>query len=252
MPIIEAKHLKKVYDPYGAYPKTAIKDLDLSIDKKEFVCIMGTSGSGKTTLINILSTIDNATNGEVIIDGNNVVVMSNNEKSKLRKSDIGFIFQNYNLIESLKIKDNILFSLRINHISKDIQNQRINALVKKLNIEEILNKYPSQCSGGQQQRAAIARALIMQPKIIFADEPTGNLDSRNGRELMELFKNINKENETTIVMVSHDCLMASYASKVYFMNDGQIEACIEKTNLTHEQYYSRIVSISSNLDLEVK
>ena len=133
-----------------------------------------------------------------------------------------------------------------------MQLQRLNELAKKLDIEEILYKYPSQCSGGQQQRVAIARALIMKPKIIFADEPTGNLDSLNGRELMELFEKINRENGTTIVMVTHDSLIASYASKVYFVNDGEIETCVEKENLSQEKYYSKIVNLSSNLNLDVK
>ena len=140
---------------------------------------MGTSRTGKTTLINVLSTIDEATNGKIQINLHNLMTMSENVKALLRKKEIGFIFQNYNLIESLRIKDNILFSLRINNIDPNIQQERLNQLTKQLNIEEILDKYPLQCSGGQQQRAAIARALIMKPKIIFADEPTGNLDCDN-------------------------------------------------------------------------
>lgn len=193
MKAIQVENLKKVYNPYSAFPKIALKDVSLEVEESEFICIMGTSGSGKTTLINVLSTIDDATNGKIQINLHNLITMSENEKALLRKKEIGFIFQNYNLIESLRIKDNILFSLRINNIDPKIQQERLNQLTKQLNIEEILDKYPLQCSGGQQQRAAIARALIMQPQIIFADEPTGNLDCENAKELMELFKKINRE-----------------------------------------------------------
>ena len=189
MKAIQVENLKKVYNPYSAFPKIALKDVSLEVEESEFICIMGTSGSGKTTLINVLSTIDDATNGKIQINLHNLITMSENERALLRKKEIGFIFQNYNLIESLRIKDNILFSLRINNIDPKIQQERLNQLTKQLNIEEILDKYPLQCSGGQQQRAAIARALIMQPQIIFADEPTGNLDCENAKELMELFKN---------------------------------------------------------------
>ena len=210
---------------------------------------MGTSGSGKTTLINVLSTIDEATNGKIQINLHNLITMSENEKALLRKKEIGFIFQNYNLIESLRIKDNILFSLRINNIDPKIQQERLNQLTKQLNIEEILDKYPLQCSGGQQQRAAIARALIMQPQIIFADEPTGNLDCENAKELMELFKKINRENHTTIVMVTHDSLVASYSNRLLYLEDGKISKCLERNNKTQEEYYRDIIAITTKMDL---
>ena len=175
--------------------------------------------------------------------------MNENEKSKMRKNEIGFIFQNYNLIDSLRIKDNILFSLRLNKINKEEQIEKLNKLSKQLGIEEILDKYPSQCSGGQQQRAAIARALIMEPKIIFADEPTGSLDSINAKELMVLFREINKMNNTTIVMVTHDSLVASYSSKLYYLEDGKISKCIEKENKKQEEYYKEIINITTKMDL---
>lgn len=249
MAIIEIDKLKKVYNPNSAYPKVALNDLSLKVDKGDFVCIMGASGSGKTTLISVMSTIDDASGGKILIEGNDIAVMNENQKSLLRKSEIGFIFQNYNLIESLRIKDNILFSLRINKVSKEIQIERLTKLVKQLDIEEILEKYPSQCSGGQQQRAAIARALIMEPKIIFADEPTGSLDSINAKELMVLFRDINKVNNTTIVMVTHDSLVASYSSKLYYLEDGKISKCIERVNKTQEEYYKEIINITTKMDL---
>lgn len=249
MSIIQVENLKKIYNPYSVFPKTALHDLSLNVKKNEFVCIMGTSGSGKTTLINILATIDDATNGKVFINGRDIAIMSEKQKALIRKSEIGFIFQNYNLIESLRIKDNILFSLRINKVDRKTQLTRLHFLSKQLDIEEILEKYPSQCSGGQQQRAAIARALIMQPSIIFADEPTGNLDSLNAKELMELFRNINRENETTIVMVTHDSLVASYSSKVFYLEDGKISKTIEKNDRTQEEYYRDIINITTKMDL---
>ena len=222
MAIIEIENLKKVYNPYSAYPKVALNNLSLKVDEGDFVCIMGASGSGKTTLISIMSTIDDATNGKIIIGNKNIATMNENEKSKMRKNEIGFIFQNYNLIDSLRIKDNILFSLRLNKINKEEQIEKLNKLSKQLGIEEILDKYPSQCSGGQQQRAAIARALIMEPKIIFADEPTGNLDSKTSAEVLGLMRKVVTEKNQTMVMVTHDNHLAGFADRIFHIIDGKI------------------------------
>ncbi|WP_270844597.1 ABC transporter ATP-binding protein, partial [Faecalibacillus intestinalis] len=204
MSYMEIRNLKKVYNPYGVHPKVALNGLDFKVEKGDFICIMGASGSGKTTLVNILSTIDEATGGQILLNQKDLLLLSEKEKANLRKEEIGFIFQNYNLIESLTIKNNILFSLRLNKVDQQTQLEKLNELTIMLNIEEIIDNYPSQCSGGQQQRAAIARALINEPMIIFADEPTGNLDSLNARELMEYFVKINEEKHTTIIMVTHD------------------------------------------------
>ena len=168
MSYMEIRNLKKVYNPYGMHPKVALNGLDFKVEKGDFICIMGASGSGKTTLVNILSTIDEATHGQIFLNQKDLLLLSEKEKANLRKEEIGFIFQNYNLIESLTIKNNILFSLRLNKVDQQTQLEKLNELTKMLNIEEIIDKYPSQCSGGQQQRAAIARALINEPKIIFA------------------------------------------------------------------------------------
>ena len=209
---------------------------------------MGPSGSGKTTLVNILSTIDEATSGKVILLGQDISNMSEKDKASLRKSEIGFIFQNYNLIETLKNKDNILFSLRLNNVSLDKQQQALIKISKKLGIEDIIDKFPFECSGGQQQRVAIARALITNPKILFADEPTGNIDSLSARELMELFVKINQENNTTIIMVSHDSFVASYTNKLYYIVDGKIKNLLNKDNLSQFDYYSEIVKITTQID----
>mgnify|MGYP000944755004 CR=1 FL=1 len=183
---------------------------------------MGASGSGKTTLVNILSTIDEATGGQILLNQKDLLLLSEKEKANLRKEEIGFIFQNYNLIESLTIKNNILFSLRLNKVDQQTQLEKLNELTKMLNIEEIIDKYPSQCSGGQQQRAAIARALINEPKIIFADEPTGNLDSKTTMEVLRLMQRIVREQKQTLVMVTHDNNLASYADRRIRIVDGKI------------------------------
>ena len=237
MSYMEIRNLKKVYNPYGVHPKVALNGLDFEVEKGDFICIMGASGSGKTTLVNILSTIDEATSGQIFLNKKDLLLLSEKEKANLRKEEIGFIFQNYNLIESLTIKNNILFSLRLNKVDQKIQLEKLNELTKMLNIEEIIDKYPSQCSGGQQQRAAIARALINEPKIIFADEPTGNLDSLNARELMEYLVKINEEKHTTIIMVTHDSFVASYSKKVYYMKDGHLDLSIDRNTKSQDDYY---------------
>ncbi|WP_270470210.1 ABC transporter ATP-binding protein [Faecalibacillus intestinalis] len=241
MSYMEIRNLKKVYNPYGVHPKVALNGLDFEVEKGDFICIMGASGSGKTTLVNILSTIDEAQK--------DLLLLSEKEKANLRKEEIGFIFQNYNLIESLTIKNNILFSLRLNKVEQQTQLERLRELTKMLNIEEIIDKYPSQCSGGQQQRAAIARALINEPKIIFADEPTGNLDSLNARELMEYFVKINEEKHTTIIMVTHDSFVASYSKKVYYMKDGHLDLSIDRNTKSQDDYYKEIVKVTTQMHL---
>lgn len=249
MNIIEVKKLGKIYNQFSANQKIAIEDLDLTIKKKEFISIMGPSGSGKTTLINVLSTIDNCTSGKILIDGSDITTMNEIEKANMRKNKIGFIFQDYNLINSLTVKDNILFSLRLIKVHEDIQNDRFYKIIKSLNIEDIINKYPNECSGGQQQRVAIARALIAEPQIVFADEPTGNLDSLSSKELMELFVNINIQNETTLIVVTHDNLVASYSNKMFYMKDGKLDTCIQREGKSQEDYYKEIMFITAQMNL---
>lgn len=246
--IMVIKNLKKIYGVHGPNPKIAVNDISLQIEQGDFVCIMGPSGSGKTTLVNILSTIDEAASGKVTLLGQDISNMSEKDKASLRKSEIGFIFQNYNVIETLNNKDNILFSLRLNNAPLDKQQQALTKISKKLGIVDIIDKYPFECSGGQQQRVAIARALITNPKILFADEPTGNIDSLSARELMELFVQINQENNTTIVMVSHDSFVASYSNKLYYIVDGKIKNLLNKNKLSQFDYYSEIIKIKTQID----
>lgn len=246
--IIKTANLKKVYGLDTPYPKTVLNGVSISVNKGTFACIMGTSGSGKTTLINILSTIDEATSGKLLIFDQNIVGLSDKEKANIRKRYMGFIFQDYNLIDSLKVIDNILFSLKLN--KKNIINEaEIKQIISSLGIEELLDKYPFECSGGQQQRIAIARALVCKPKILFADEPTGNVDSIRAKQLMEYFTEINRKYGITIVMVTHDCLVASYASEMYYVEDGKIINHIFKGNDSFEKFYNRIARISMQIKL---
>lgn len=246
--VIEAKNIKKIYGVYSPTPKEAIKDISLDIYKGDFVCIMGPSGSGKTTLVNILATIDDLTRGKIILLGQDITQISEKNKALIRKKDIGFIFQNYNLIETLKNKDNILFSLRLNNVPLEKQGNIIKKVSKELAIEEIIDKFPFECSGGQQQRVAIARALVTEPKILFADEPTGNIDSLSARQLMELFVKINDERKTTIVMVTHDSFVASFSKVLYYIVDGKIKNKIERKELTQFEYYTEIIKTTSHID----
>ena len=223
MSYMEIRNLKKVYNPYGVHPKVALNGLDFKVEKGDFICIMGASGSGKTTLVNILSTIDEATHGQILLNQKDLLLLSEKEKANLRKEEIGFIFQNYNLIESLTIKNNILFSPRLNKVDQQTQLEKLNELTKMLNIEEIIDKYPSQCSGGQQQRAAIARALINEPKIIFADEPTGNLDVDTSQTIHDLFFKINKEKGQAIIIVTHSLELAGITKEKFEIKKGKLE-----------------------------
>ena len=246
--MLELKKINKSYTT-GTFTQHALNDVSLKFRKSEFVAILGPSGSGKTTLLNIVGGLDRYDSGDLIINGKSTKKFKQGEWDSYRNNCIGFIFQNYNLIESLTIKNNILFSLRLNKVEQKIQLEKLNELTKMLNIEEIIDKYPSQCSGGQQQRAAIARALINEPKIIFADEPTGNLDSLNARELMEYFVKINEGKYTTIIMVTHDSFVASYSKKVYYMKDGHLDLSIDRNTKSQDDYYKEIVKVTTQMHL---
>ena len=245
--IVEIKNLVKSYGGKDYHTKV-LKNINLDIYENDFIAIMGPSGAGKSTLLNMLSTLDKPTRGEIIIDGEDITKVNNKRLSKIRQEKIGFIFQDYNLIDSLKVIDNILFSLKLN--KKNIINEaEIKQIISSLGIEELLDKYPFECSGGQQQRIAIARALVCKPKILFADEPTGNVDSIRAKQLMEYFTEINRKYGITIVMVTHDCLVASYASEMYYVEDGKIINHIFKGNDSFEKFYNRIARISMQIKL---
>lgn len=233
--IVEISKLIKDYGKLSNKHKV-LKEIDLDIDEGQFISIMGPSGSGKTTFLNIMSTIDKATSGKVIIDGKDVNSLKEEELARFRRDVIGFVFQDFNLLDSMTIRDNIALPLTLNSERIEIILKRIDKLTKLLGIEKHLDKYPYQLSGGQKQRAAICRALIASPKVIFADEPTGALDSKASAEVLECFANINKAYNTTIIMVTHDARAASYADRVMFLKDGRISGEIDSSGNRSELF----------------
>ena len=244
--IIKAEHVSKIYGLGSKHPYQALNDITLTINEGEFVCIMGPSGAGKSTLLNVLTTIDFPTKGKVFIDGEEVRTLSSHQVGLLRYERLGFIFQNFNLLDALTVKENIAVPLSLASVNRQEIDERIISIASKLNIEKLLEKYPYECSGGQRQRIAIARALINHPKIIVADEPTGNLDSANSHEVLDFFSKLNTEEGVTILMVTHDPLIASYSSKLLYIKDGMIEHTIHKEALEQKDYFNRIVDINSN------
>lgn len=243
--IIKTESLTKIYNPLSSNKKIAVDGISLSIKEGQFISIMGKSGSGKTTLLNVLSTIDDLTRGKLFIYGKNIFEMSESEKAVFRRENIGFIFQNYNLLDTLTVKENIILPLRLS--KKTVNQNEFDKIINELDIEEVLNKYPFECSGGQLQRIAVARTLVINPKIIFADEPTGNLDGVRSKQLMQYLEKINKERNITVVMVTHDPLDAAYSSQMYYIEDGKIKNHIIKGDDTFDKYFSKIVKISMEL-----
>lgn len=234
--VIEAIQITKEYDEKGKKYK-ALKGVDLEIYKGEFIGIMGPSGSGKTTLLNMLSTIDKPTSGKVIIDKVNLNNIRNNNLADFRRKNIGFIFQEFNLLDNMTIADNISLPLVLSNTNTEIILSKVQVLSKLLGIENQLDKYPYELSGGQKQRVAICRALISDPKVVFADEPTGALDSKSAFEVLNCFSNINKKLGITILMVTHDAKAASYSDKVMFLKDGKINGEIDSSNNKKEFFY---------------
>lgn len=244
--IIKAEHVSKIYGLGSKHPYQALNDITLTINEGEFVCIMGPSGAGKSTLLNVLTTIDFPTKGKVFIDGEEVRTLSSHQVGLLRYERLGFIFQNFNLLDALTVKENIAVPLSLASVNRQEIDERIISIASKLNVEKLLEKYPYECSGGQRQRIAIARALINHPKIIVADEPTGNLDSANSHEVLDFISKLNTEAGVTVLMVTHDPLIASYSSKLLYIKDGMIEHTIHKEALEQKDYFYRIVDINSN------
>lgn len=221
MTILQAKQVTKTYGARNM-KQEVLKGIDLSVEAGEFISIMGPSGSGKTTLLNVLSSIDYLTHGSVVLDNQQLEKLSNKTLSEIRKKDIGFIFQEYNLLHTLTVKENIVLPLSVQRLNKKEMNERYQRITETLNIFDISDKYPSEISGGQRQRTSAARAFITHPKIIFADEPTRALDSKNTRDLLHRFQTINQLYNATIVMVTHDPLAASFSDRVVMLKDGQI------------------------------
>lgn len=243
--VLVAKNLKKVYSSKGN-TYTALHDVNMEIKKGEFIGIMGPSGAGKTTLLNIISTIDTPSSGNVIIDGDDIVKMKEHKISSFRRDKLGFIFQDYNLLNSLTIKENIALPLSLSKIKYKEIERRISDLSKKFNIEDILDKYPYQVSGGQKQRAAISRAIISKPSLILADEPTGALDSKSSAEILQTLSDLNENDDATIMMVTHDAFAASYCKRILFIKDGVIFTELVR-GASRKEFFQKILDVLSTL-----
>lgn len=224
----------------------ALDKINFEVKKGEFTIIMGPSGSGKSTLLNTISTIDTPSKGKVLINGTNINKLLTHEISEFRSKELGFIFQNFNVLNNLTVLENIALPLSVSgHKTVDEVNQLVNEVAKKVNIESLLSKYPSECSGGQVQRISIARALVNNPELILADEPTGNLDSQNSHEVLSIIKDLNEKENKTVVMVTHDNMIASYGQRVIFLRDGKIEKELLRGNLSQSEFFYKIVEINS-------
>lgn len=240
MSILEVNGLKKTYSTrLGSNQVEALKKVSFQVEEGEYVAIMGESGSGKTTLLNILAALDKPTSGSVVLDGMNLSTIKESQISSFRRDHLGFVFQEFNLLDTFTIKDNIYLPLVLANVNHKELKDRLDPIVKQLGILDILEKYPYEVSGGQKQRAAVARALITHPKLILADEPTGSLDSKATDELLRLFHDINRQQQT-ILMVTHSTKAASHANRILFIKDGEVFHQIYRGELNNEQLYEKI------------
>ena len=233
--ILKIEDIEKYYGNKSSLTK-AIDHISFEVNKGEFISIMGASGSGKTTLLNCISTIDRVTSGHIYLEGKDITKLKGNELNKFRREELGFIFQDFNLLDTLTAYENIALAL-------SIQNVNAKEIAEKLNILDVLKKYPYQMSGGQKQRVASARAIITNPKLILADEPTGALDSKSSKMLLESFESLNKELKATILMVTHDAFTSSYSSRVIFIKDGKIFHELIRGNDTRKEFFDKIIDV---------
>ncbi|MGO5073197.1 ABC transporter ATP-binding protein [Clostridium sporogenes] len=240
MEILKVSNLKKVYGKKIIF--SALDNISFNIDEGEFVGIMGPSGSGKTTLLNMISTVDKPTSGQITIKDKNPLTLKGEDLALFRRRELGFVFQDFNLLDTLTIGENIVLPLTLDGISIKEQDEKLNRVSKILRIENLLAKRTFEVSGGQAQRTAIARALIHNPSLLLADEPTGNLDSKASKTVMELFEKINKEEKVTTMMVTHDPLAASYCNRILFIKDGAIYNEIYKGD-SRQQFYQEIIDV---------
>lgn len=240
MAILEVKNVKKIYTTrFGGQSVQALKDVSFSVESREYVAVMGESGSGKTTLLNILAALDKPTSGKVLLKGRDLASVKEKELAAFRRQNLGFVFQDFNLLDTFSLKDNIFLPLVLAGKKYEEMEKRLAPIAKQLGITELLNKFPYEVSGGQKQRAAVARALITKPQLILADEPTGALDSRAADELLRLFAGINQDGQT-IVMVTHSVKASSNAGRVLFIKDGEVFHQIYRGNLSNEEMYQKI------------
>ncbi|CDE42732.1 putative uncharacterized protein [Clostridium sp. CAG:411] len=240
MALLEVKNVRRVYSTrFGGNKVEALKNINFSVEEGEYVAIMGESGSGKTTLLNILATVDRPTAGEVLLKGKNLVSIPEKELARFRREHLGFVFQDFNLLDTLSIEDNIYLPLVLAGKKYNEMHGKLNTLVSKLGIAQLLKKFPYEVSGGQKQRTAVARAMITNPDILLADEPTGALDSRSADDLLETFADIHEQGQT-IVMVTHSVKAASHAGRVLFIKDGEIYHQLYRGNLSNDEMYKKI------------
>src|SRR5690606_15275529 len=240
--IVEAKQLKKIYGNSGTV-FTALDGIDLTIREGEFVGIMGPSGAGKSTLLNVLATIDEVSSGEVTIDGENLLKMNEEDLSAFRRNKLGFIFQDYNLLDTLTVKENILLPLALAKVNTAELERRVSEVADKFGISNLLEKYPYQISGGQKQRTAASRSIIATPSLILADEPTGALDSKSATDLLETLKELSEEDKATILLVTHDAFAASYCQRVIFIKDGRLFTELVKGNYSRKEFFQKILDV---------
>lgn len=241
-PILEVRHVEKVYGSRNNVTR-ALNDVSFRVEKGEFVGIMGASGSGKSTLLNCVSTIDSVTSGSVVINGADVTRMRSDKLTRFRREQLGFIFQDSNLLDTLTARENIALPLTIARVSAKETLSRVDQVSRRLNISGVLEKYPYQMSGGQQQRVAAARALVTDPALILADEPTGALDSKNARLLLESFEEMNRSYHATVLMVTHDSFAASYTDRVLFIRDGSIFTELRRGAGERREFFDRIMEV---------
>lgn len=240
MSLLEVKNVKKIYTTrFGGNQVEALKNVNFSVEPREYVAIMGESGSGKTTLLNILAALDKPTSGRVYLKGNDLSKVKEKEVAAFRRQNLGFVFQDFNLLDTFSVQDNIFLPLVLSGKRYEEMSGRLKPIAEKLGISQILGKFPYEISGGQKQRAAVARALITKPQLILADEPTGALDSRASDELLRLFTQINRDGQT-ILMVTHSVKAASTADRILFIKDGEVFHQLYRGNLTNEQLYQKI------------
>ena len=249
--ILETKNMKKIYNYRTENAFEALHGINFKAERGEFIAIMGPSGAGKSTFINNISTIDQYTEGSVKIKGQEIRTMSSNEIGTFRFKNLGFIFQDFNLLDTHTLFENIALPLSLADVKKSEIEPRVKEVAAKMKILSLLHKFPKECSGGQRQRAAICRALINNPEIIMADEPTGNLDSANSKELMNILQKLNQESGVTIVMVTHDPLITSYTSRLVFIKDGNIERELIRGDMTQDEYFQKIVELNAEESREV-
>ena len=244
--ILQVENIHKFYVTKGNVTK-ALNGISFTVERGEYVAIMGASGSGKTTLLNCISTIDNVTSGHIYIGGEDITKIKEKKLAKFRREELGFIFQDFNLLDTLTAYENIALALTINDVKGKEIDDLIREIASRLNITTVLNKFPYQMSGGQKQRVAAARAIVTHPKLILADEPTGALDSKSAKMLLESLETLNKAMNATIMMVTHDAFTASYAKRILFIKDGKIFNELIRGNDSRKEFFSQIIEVVSLL-----